>query len=129
MMAVDTNVWVRYLTNDHPVQAQKALRLLKRGVDVFVPKTVLLEVEWVLRAVYRLPAASIHKALLAMMGLPTVQVEQPGQVAQALALYEEGLDFADALHLTGCGHSVPFHTFDKKLGGRARKLGEAVVLL
>ncbi|MBI2839800.1 MAG: type II toxin-antitoxin system VapC family toxin [Acidobacteria bacterium] len=129
MIAADTNVWVRYLTNDNPGQAQKALRLFKRGDEVFVPKTVLWELEWVLRAVYHLPAASIHKAIVHVLGLPVVQVEQPEQVARALALYHKGADFADALHVTGSGQSVPFYTFDRKLHRQAKKWDEAVVLL
>lgn len=129
MIAADTNVWVRYLTNDNPGQAQKVLRLFKRGDEVFVPKTVLLELEWVLRAVYGRPAASIHKAFVHMLGLPVVQVEQPEQVAHALALYHKGADFAYALHLAGSGQSVPFYTFDRKFRREAKKWGEAVVLL
>jgi hypothetical protein len=48
MFAVDTNVVVRYLVNDNAAQAARARRLVERE-DIFVPLTVLLETEWVLR--------------------------------------------------------------------------------
>jgi predicted nucleic acid-binding protein len=51
MLAIDTNLIVRYLTGDHPEQSPKA-RALIDSEDVFVCTTVLLETEWVLRSVY-----------------------------------------------------------------------------
>src|ERR1041385_573755 len=51
MLAIDTNVVVRYLTSDHPKQAARAEALVERQ-DVFVATTVLLETEWVLRSAY-----------------------------------------------------------------------------
>ena len=91
MIAVDTNVLVRYVTNDDPVQASVAYELLKRNPEVFVAKTVVLEMEWVLRAVYELPRDAVRKALLHVLGLPNVVVEAPEQVAEALDLYGKGM--------------------------------------
>jgi predicted nucleic acid-binding protein len=51
MLAVDTNLIVRYLTGDHPKQSAKA-RAVIDGEDVFVSTAVALETEWVLRRVY-----------------------------------------------------------------------------
>jgi len=48
MIAVDTNIVVRLLTNDDPEQAGRAAAVVKNG-PVFIPKTVVLETEWVLR--------------------------------------------------------------------------------
>lgn len=53
MIAVDTNVIVRLLTNDDPHQTEKVARLME-GNSVFISKTVLLETEWVLRVAYNL---------------------------------------------------------------------------
>lgn len=122
MIAVDTNVWVRYVTNDDPGQASRAMALLARE-EVFIPKTVLLELEWVLRGVYGLSAASVQKAMLQILGLPNVRPEQPEQVAQAIGHYAAGLDFADALHLAAGGHAASFHTLDTKFVRRAKSLG------
>ncbi len=128
MKTVDTNVWVRYLTNDDPEQAVRALRLLQSADEIFVPKTVLLELEWVLRAVYELSAANIFKSLLTVLGLPIVRIEQPEQVARAIDLYRQGLDFADALHLVASGEQGPFYTFDMKFQRKGVKLGANVSL-
>lgn len=123
MSAFDTNVWVRYVTNDDPLQAKRALALLSRENEVFLAKTVLLELEWVLRAVYELPHRNILRALLQILGLPNVRAELPEQVATALGHYENGLDFADALHLASSGSGGTFYTFDAQFSKRARALG------
>lgn len=123
VIAVDTNVWIRYVTNDDPVQAKRAVKLLSAADSVYVPKTVLLELEWVLRAAYALPRAAILKAMLHILGLPVVSVEQPAQVAQALDWFRDGLDFADALHVAGCGTIDSFHSFDADLVRKGKKAG------
>ena len=123
VIAVDTNVWVRYVTNDDPVQARRAVKLLSGAEAVFVPKTVLLELEWVLRAAYGLPRNAIMKAMFHILGLPSVSIEQSGQVAQALDWYRNGLDFADALHIAGCGTVESFHSFDTDLVRKGKKAG------
>ncbi len=123
MIAADTNVWVRYVTNDDPLQTGRAVELLGSGEEVFVAKTVMLELEWVLSAVYDLPAASIRRAMRHILGLPMVVVEQPEQIALALDYYERGLDFADAIHLAASPEAASFHTFDRKFVKAAASLG------
>lgn len=120
MIALDTNVLVRYVTNDDPRQAAQAVRLLSRSDDVFLPKTVLLELEWVLRAVYDVPRAGVLRVFEHILGLPNVVVEATEDVARALHAFGQGLDFADALHLTASRRADAFHTLDKSL---ARKAG------
>jgi predicted nucleic acid-binding protein len=122
MLVADTNVVVRYLTNDDPAQAARARQLLERD-DVFVPLTVLLESEWVLRAVFGFPPADVVRGLRAFAGLPRVTVENPGTAAVALDWAEHGLDFADALHLAAAQAHDGFVSFDKTLARRARRLG------
>jgi len=114
MVALDTNVWVRYLTNDDELQARRAMKLLERYESVLLPKTVLLEREWVLRAAYRLKPADIHRSLLQILGLPMVVAECAGQVAAALDFYAQGYDFADALHLASSDSVQAFYTFDER---------------
>jgi predicted nucleic-acid-binding protein len=84
VIAVDTNVLVRYLTNDDQAQAQRAYALLAGATRVFVAKTVLLETEWVLRRVYRLPPSAVLGGLRQIVGLPNTVVEAAEQVARAL---------------------------------------------
>jgi len=121
VLAVDTNVVVRFLTQDDMSQAARAASLI-RANDVWVAKTVLLETEWVLRSLYGFRAKTIVAGLRALAGLPNVHLEDPGSVAQALEWYQAGLDFADALHLGSCDKGDGFATFDDKLARGVRRL-------
>ncbi|HRD67255.1 MAG TPA: type II toxin-antitoxin system VapC family toxin [Candidatus Competibacter sp.] len=118
MLAVDTNVIVRIVTNDDPEQAQRAVTLFERE-RIFIAKTVLLEVEWVLRFSYHLPRGIIAPTLRKVVGLQQVEVENPDEIFIALDGYEQGLDFADALHLASSGRAEGFATFDQKMAKRA----------
>jgi len=73
MTAVDTNVLVRFLVADEPAQAARAARLIRRG-HIWVPKTVLLEAEWVLRGLYKLPSPKILATFEALAGLSVVEI-------------------------------------------------------
>lgn len=122
MLAVDTNLIVRYLTGDHPKQSPRA-RTLIDGEPVFVSVTVILETEWVLRSTYEHRPADVARALRAFAGLPTVTVEDGAMVAIALDLTEKGMDFADALHLAKSMHCTGFATFDRKFVKAAKAAG------
>jgi predicted nucleic-acid-binding protein len=128
VIAVDTNVLVRLVTNDDPVQSRKAARLFSEQ-DIFVPRSVLLELEWVLRGAYQLPRATIRSAFERLLSVPSVTIEDAAGVARALVWFSDGMDFADALHVAG---SVTFadalYTFDRAFARRARKLGAAPVV-
>ena len=126
MLAIDTNVVVRYLTGDHPVQSRKA-RALVDGGEVFVSRTVMLECEWVLRSVYGYPAVEVCRALRGFAGLPRVAAEHPALLARALDLAEAGMDFADALHLLAASECEGMATFDRSFIKAARKVGLAGV--
>jgi len=120
MLAVDADVLVRLVTNDDPAQAGRALSAIERN-DIFVGKTVLLELEWVLRYSYELGPDVIFRTLRNILGLGNLQVEDPTGVAKALAMYGAGIDFADALHLISCGPAQRFATSDSKLARKARR--------
>jgi predicted nucleic acid-binding protein len=122
MLAVDTNLIVRYLTGDHPRQSAKA-RAVIDGEDVFVSTTVVLETEWVLRSVYGFDTARVCAALRAFAGLPRVSLEDPALVATALDRTAHGLDFADALHLGRAEDRGDFVTFDRRLIRAAGAVG------
>lgn len=122
MLAIDTNVLVRYLTNDHPEQSPRA-RAAVEGQAVFVAVTVMLEAEWVLRSAYGYERAEVVRALRAFGGLPTVTIEDAAMVASALDLAEKGTDFADALHLGKGSACEGFLTFDLKFIRAAQAAG------
>lgn len=126
MIAIDTNLIVRYLTGDHPEQSSRA-RGIVDGQPVFVAVTVVLEAEWVLRSAYGYGRSDVARALRAFGGLSTVTIEDSAIVAAAFDLAESGMDFADALHLTKSAHCEEFVTFDRKFMKAAQAAGYEMV--
>jgi predicted nucleic acid-binding protein len=126
MLAIDTNLVVRYLTADHPEQSPKA-KLLIDSQEVFVCTTVLLETEWVLRSVYGFTPAEVAKALSAFAGLPSVTLEDAALTAQAVGWIAGGMDFADALHLAKAHGCDAFVTFDRRFARAAANLSDIEV--
>lgn len=118
MVAVDTNVVVRLVTQDHPAQSARAVAVF-RTERVRIAKTVLLETAWVLSYAYGLDDKAIARVLRGLAGLPNVELEDERAVAEALGALERGLDFADALHLASRGDAERFVTFDRRLARRA----------
>jgi len=119
VLSVDTNVLVRFFTRDDPGQAPRAAAVILND-DVWIPKTVLLETEWVLRTSYAFPSERVAAVLRDLIAADNVRVEEPLVVAQALDLFSAGLDFADALHLASSAQADRFVTFDEKLVRRAK---------
>jgi predicted nucleic acid-binding protein len=122
MLAIDTNLVVRYLTGDHPEESLRA-RTLIDGHQVFIAITVVLETVWVLRSAYGYRPAGLARALRAFAGLPTVSVEDDTVIAAALDLAEKGMDLADALHLCKSSNCEAFATFDRKFVKAAKAAG------
>lgn len=118
MIAVDTNIIVRLLTRDEETQYQSS-RALFETQEIFIPDTVILELEWVLRYAYDFSPAEITAAFKRLFGLKNVHLDQPQRVADAIAWQETGLDFADAFHLAQSQHCSTFKTFDQRLIKRA----------
>jgi len=113
MTALDTNILVRVLTDDDPAQVHAARDLLASDDTFVVPVTVLLETGWVLEAVYELERPVVAGSLRDFLGLPSVEVERPPLIAEALRWYEDGLDFADAVHLALSQDADRLATFDR----------------
>ena len=128
MLAVDTNIVVRYLVKDDDVQSARARAVVGSGA-IFVPLTVVLECEWVLRSLYGFSRSAVIAALEAFCGGPGVAVGEAAAVKRALQLAKQGLDFADALHVAQASEYEAFVTLDKRLARKASKLAEARVRL
>ncbi len=126
MLAIDTNLIVRYLVADDARQAARARRLIDNN-DIFVCTAVLLETEWVLRSVYGFSAAQCAKALSAFAGLPRMTLEDATAAAKALAWMRRGVDFADGLHLAKAEGCEAFITFDQDFAKAANTLGDIKV--
>lgn len=122
MISIDTNVLVRFVVNDDPKQARRACTLVE-STDLFVPTSVLLETEWVLRSNYKIPGPEIFDALRAFLALPRVFAENERSAHAALDWAARGMDFADALHLASSREREAFASFDRGLGRTAAKVG------
>ncbi|MDP9053920.1 MAG: type II toxin-antitoxin system VapC family toxin [Acidobacteriota bacterium] len=127
MTAVDTNVLIRLLTADDRKQVAAA-RALFSGDPIWLGKTVLLETAWVLRSLYGFDEVAVQSALLKLLGLSNVHVEDQAAVADALALTTHGIEFADALHLTSRPPGASFVSFDRSFVRRAKRAGVSAVL-
>ena len=129
MIALDTNVLARFYVDDpaDPEAAGQrpvAYEVVTRSPNLFIPLTVTLELEWVLRAFYRFEASQVTQVMEHLLGLPNINVEDAGRVARAMNLLEQGMDFADALHLAGSEHCEALYTFDdRRFARRARRIG------
>ena len=128
MLAVDTNIVVRCLVKDDEAQSARA-RAIVRGGAILVPLTVVLECEWALRSLYGFSRSAVLAALEAFCGAPGVAVGEAAAVKRAFRLAQQGLDFADALHLAQASQCEAFVTFDKRLARKAGRLAEPRVRL
>ena len=128
MIAVDTNVLVRFLVRDDAGQAARAAELIQSS-EIWISKTVLLETEWVLRSLFDFSPQRVAGALRALAGLETIFLEDAGAVAKALNWFEQGLDYADALHLASAGNAKQFATFNRKFARQARGVTKVETLV
>ena len=132
MIALDTNVLVRFLVQDDPLQAQLATKLIDQLTDDaqdFVSREVLIELVWVLERAYHLGRAEIAAALDGLLSATELNIEGSDEVAPALELYRnDGFGFADlmiaaAARRAGASEVVTFDRKAARLPG-VRLLGE-----
>ncbi len=109
--AVDTNVVLRLLLDDDPVQHRSAVALLAQ--PLLIPLTVLVETGWVLLSRYRFPRGDVAQLLRDLLDYDGVVVPQHAGVLWALHRFAERGDLADLLHLVSAGDASSFATFDK----------------
>lgn len=131
MIGLDTNVLARYYIRDvgdaeASKQREAARRLMESGKPLKVCKTVLLELEWVMRGYYEFSTAEIGGVMNHLLALPQVTVEDRESIVQALSHCEAGLELADALHHASYRDCDSMASFDdKQFARRARRMGLA----
>jgi predicted nucleic-acid-binding protein len=123
MIGLDTNVLVRYLTQDDPVQSAKATDILERRLTPknlgFVSVVVIVETVWVLDCAYGLTAQEIAAALERLLQVDVLMIEDEQEVFTAMVALKQGrASFPDALIAelglrAGCTRTL---TFDQKAG-------------
>lgn len=120
MRAVDTNVLVRAVVNDDTAQSARAIALLTEA-EVFIPVTVILELEWVLRSRYAFAPKVVAQAIAKITALGNVVVGEREAVLSAASRAAQGWDFADALHVALSQGCDDFTTLDAELVKRAAR--------
>lgn len=129
MIGLDTNVLARYYIQDEGdteavKQREAARRLMESGRPLMVCKTVLLELEWVMRGYYKFSAVQIAGVINHLLALPHVTVEDRESIVQALSHSEVGLALADALHHASYRACDSMASFDnKQFARRAQRMG------
>jgi predicted nucleic-acid-binding protein len=121
MIGLDTNILVRYLAQDDPVQSTKATEIVERRLSLanpgFVSIVTMAEAVWVLGRAYLLTDREIAAAIERILQVEVLVVENEQEVfAAVVALKQRRGAFADALIAelaarAGCTHTL---TFDKK---------------
>ena len=120
MRAIDTNVLVRAIVQDDTEQSARATALLTDS-DIFIPVTVMLELEWVLRSRYAFAPKLVAQAIAKITALGNVVVGERQAVLSAASRAAQGWDFADALHLALSEGCKDFTTLDTDLAKRAAR--------
>ena len=126
MIGLDTNILVRYLAADDPVQSPQALDLirgcLQRGEELYISTVTLVETTWTLRSRYHVPLAVVCEKIATLASTAGVRLADSEAVDVAIGLTRTtGCDFPDALiaelgRRAGCTRTA---TFD---AAAARKL-------
>lgn len=125
MIGLDSNVIVRYLTQDDPVQSARANRLIERQLSEnapgFISQIVLVELCWVLKRLYRATGAELRQTVQDLLDARQFMVEQRGAVIQAVKKLDTAGDIADSLivevaRAVGCERIVTFDKNASKVG-------------
>ncbi len=130
---IDTNLFLRYLTNDQPRHADQVEKLLRRAAAGKVILTthvlIIAEIVWTLTSFYKTPREEVKDKIVAILNTDGIQVENTNLILQAaLTFAEKNVDFIDAYTAAWCATNVVpvVCTFDqahfKRLSGIVPKL-------
>jgi predicted nucleic-acid-binding protein len=123
MLAVDTNVLLRFILEDDLEQALRAKQAIVKahhdGKALYLSQAVFQELVWVLQAVKKIPRAHVVRAVDGVLSMPVWNFEAPARMARALQYYEQyEVDFTDAM-LAAISHEKGLDgvlSFDRDLG-------------
>jgi predicted nucleic-acid-binding protein len=126
VIAIDTNIIVRFLTKDDAKQ-YSASRKLFETEEIYISDTVIMETEGVLRFAYEFESIEICNAFRKLFGLPNIKLSNEFIIAQVINWHEQGLDFADAFHLALSQNIPALKTFDDKFIKKSKDLSKCAV--
>ncbi|MEP0807414.1 MAG: type II toxin-antitoxin system VapC family toxin [Chloroflexota bacterium] len=118
---VDTNLFLRYLTNDVPAQADAVEELLQRAeqnkVSLITNGMVLAEIVWTLESYYGLERSDIQNKVMAILNTPGLEIPESSLILKSVVWYaEKNVDFIDAYNAAWMGEMgiEKIYTFDQK---------------
>lgn len=126
MIGLDTNVLVRFLTQDDPAQAAlavKAISALTEKAPGWISREVMIETVWVLDRAYRLPRADIADAIDGLLSARELVIEELDRVGLAAQRWRDGgAGFADQMIAlagqgAGCRETLTFDSKAAKING------------
>ncbi len=129
MIGLDTNVLVRFITQDDPVQSPKASELIESLTALspgFVSLVCVVELVWVLQSCYQSAKSEVVTVLETLLRTRELTVEHAEVIWQALRRFAANkADFADCLiercaHAAGCEYTATFDATAAKMGGMKR---------
>jgi predicted nucleic-acid-binding protein len=129
MVALDTNILACAIAAEIDADAatkahrKRAQALLSSGEQLFVPVTVIEELEWLLHGAYGMPPENIAALSADMPAVETLTIDRAAAVSQAIAWYRRGLKISDAMHLARSGLCCGLATFATRFAKTARRLG------
>lgn len=126
---VDTNLFIRYLTNDDPAKADKVEKLLDDAaagtLKLVTTEMVLAEIVWVLESGYSLKNTAIAPLVRGILATPGLEVINAPLVARAIELYETAnIDFIDGYIAAVMENRgiTELYSFDRKHISRIKKI-------
>ena len=118
---IDTNLLIRFLTEDDPEKAKAVEALLgkagKGEIKILIPSVVIAELVWVLKSFYEMKTAEICELVGAVLNTPGLDTQDKSILREALRTFEsKGIDFIDAwiLEFARDRNIKMIYTFDKK---------------
>lgn len=125
MIGLDTNILARYYVENTDNNNEKTIlqRKLAKGIiesrrPLFVAKTVIIELEWILRGVYKFPVSAVISVFEHLCGLSHITIEDKNVIVHAIEFTRAGIEFTDALHLASSYHCKKLLSFDKKFSNK-----------
>jgi predicted nucleic-acid-binding protein len=120
MPALDTNVLVRYLIADDKKQFEVAKKYIENAIAneaLFIPVSVSVELEWVLRSLYEVDKSMIITTFNRLLEAREIEFQEESSIEITLSFYaDSNAAFADCLHIASAQNQgrVPLVTFDRK---------------
>ena len=118
---VDTNLFLRYLTNDVPAQADAVEVILRRAaageISLTTNTLVIAEIVWTLESFYKLDRPRIKGMILAILNTPGLTVTEADLILTAILDYaDQNVDFVDAFNVAWAVNQgiTTAYTFDHK---------------